>query len=155
VASKAILASSAILNLFMSIAITQIWEMINSLQVIVGLLFFNTFMPANSKLFFSFIIDMTEFEVLPSALIFEDAFPFLIQDEEIEGEEVEDSRLLKAKEKKKDSKSKDSDEEEGGGMIEKVGTIFLIGIAIILLIPIFILLRIFRGLHPTIRAYHD
>ena len=58
-------ASTTIINLLQGIALSQVWSLVNGLQIIVHLPLFNSKFPANSELFLSELIDIATFEMLP------------------------------------------------------------------------------------------
>ncbi len=60
-------------NILISASLSQIWGMINVLQLIVNLPLFAITFPPNARVFYSIIISISEFDVLPASDI-ESAF---------------------------------------------------------------------------------
>ena len=75
--SKTILATTVITNLLLRSTISQIWGMINALQIIAYMTYLNVYFPANVEIFFGFIINLSEFDIFPTADILHFIFPFL------------------------------------------------------------------------------
>jgi hypothetical protein len=70
IASLSVLTSSVVTDLLMNLAMSRVFEMINSLQLIAFLQNYNVYMPANADYFLNFVTEMAEFDVLPKELIF-------------------------------------------------------------------------------------
>ena len=73
------LAGNFALNMILQAALSQLWSMINSQQLLVTLPMFNQQIPANAGLFYGFIMDVASFDLLPTELIY-DAY-FNLKDE--------------------------------------------------------------------------
>ena len=64
---KSFMIGNFALNLLLSASLQQIWGMINVLQIIVNLPLFAVTFPPNARVFFSIIISLSEFDVLPAS----------------------------------------------------------------------------------------
>ena len=56
-------------NLLTKISLSQVWSLVNGLQVIVHLPLFNCKFPANAEMFLSKLIDVATFEILPEEYV--------------------------------------------------------------------------------------
>lgn len=65
VGSSTILAGAFFANLLMKASLSNLWGMINSVQVISFLALQHVYFPSNSEAFFEFIIDLSEFDLIP------------------------------------------------------------------------------------------
>ena len=65
---KVMSAGTFILNSALSISLSYLWGLINSIQIISYLPFFNTMVPANVISFYNFLNDMQNFNFIPISL---------------------------------------------------------------------------------------
>ena len=63
------MGSNLIINLVMAASLSQLWSMLNGLQLAVHLPLFNLNFPANANLFIEFIIQVATFDLVPPDLI--------------------------------------------------------------------------------------
>jgi len=69
--SKGIVIGTFIANLMMSGSLSLLWGMINALQIISHLPYFNVYMPANAQIFYTFMNNISNFDVIPTDSIFQ------------------------------------------------------------------------------------
>jgi hypothetical protein len=76
-ASNAVLATTLFVNLLMRASFSQIWGMINSVQIIAYMTLLSLMFPQNSLDFFEFVLNLSEFDILPIDDLTAGMFPFL------------------------------------------------------------------------------
>lgn len=69
VAASAILSSSFFVNLILAASLSQLWSMLNGLQLAVHLPLFDLAFPANASLTIEFIITVATFDLVPPEFI--------------------------------------------------------------------------------------
>jgi len=77
-----------VLNWLLSFSLSLLWGMINSLQIVVHFPLTSLVYPANAKLFYSFFITISTFDMLPTKTI--NAFIFTFSEEEAISENFEE-----------------------------------------------------------------
>jgi len=75
------MGSNMVINLLLQASISQLWQMLNGLQLTVHMPLFHLSFPANTNFFISFILTVANFEIIPSDVVmmafdFPDAEPF-------------------------------------------------------------------------------
>mmetsp|Transcript_42755 Transcript_42755/g.41107 ORF Transcript_42755/g.41107 Transcript_42755/m.41107 type:complete len:105 (-) Transcript_42755:753-1067(-) len=73
---NSLVIGNAVLNIFLSSSLSFLWGMINALQIIVNIPLFTISFPANAKMFYSFIVGIATFDVIPMEAIQEKFFSF-------------------------------------------------------------------------------
>mmetsp|Transcript_39890 Transcript_39890/g.29426 ORF Transcript_39890/g.29426 Transcript_39890/m.29426 type:complete len:103 (+) Transcript_39890:99-407(+) len=73
---KTVVIGNAILNIVLSSSLSLLWGMINALQIIVNIPLFTISFPANAKMFYSFIVSIATFDIIPMDKIEEKFFSF-------------------------------------------------------------------------------
>jgi hypothetical protein len=54
------------LQVFMSVSMQLLWGMVNTLQVVIHMNMLSVIMPANVQYFFSFIVNIVNFKIIPT-----------------------------------------------------------------------------------------
>lgn len=70
-ATKSVVIGSGVVSLLLQGSLSMLWGMINACQIIAHLPYFNLMMPANAALFFNFVIELSEFDIIETDFIFE------------------------------------------------------------------------------------
>jgi len=68
--SKGVVIGSFAANVVLSASLSLLWGMINALQIISHLPYFNIMMPANAQDFYNFLNDISNFNIIPTDMIF-------------------------------------------------------------------------------------
>ena len=80
--ATAVMGGNFVINLILAASLSQLWSMLNGLQLAVHLPLFNLLFPANANMFIEFVIDLATFDLVPPELILmifsfpEDTEPF-------------------------------------------------------------------------------
>lgn len=64
------------LQLFMSVSMQLLWGMVNTLQLVIHMNMLTVLIPANVQFFFSFIVNIVNFKVVPTDTIINTIFSF-------------------------------------------------------------------------------
>lgn len=80
--AKAVMAGSLAFNLLFSFALQQIWDTLNSLQVIGYMSYFNVYTPNHVSVFYGVVLDLAELDFVDLTPQAQSVFPFLRTDEE-------------------------------------------------------------------------
>lgn len=67
--SSAVMGSNFLLNLILAASLSQLWSMLNGLQLAVHLPLFNLNFPANANFFIEFVIQVATFDLIPPELV--------------------------------------------------------------------------------------
>jgi hypothetical protein len=106
---------SIVVNALLGFGMSNVYEMLNSLQLMATINYMNVFTPANVSSFYGFIIKMAEFDILPMAKIYNSVYSVLNIDIESiissSPEDEADDRELASKQKSSSSKKKKTDED--------------------------------------------
>jgi hypothetical protein len=78
--SKVVAVVVSFSNVFLSAALTQLWGMVNALQVIVYTSKFNLYLPANVLTYFDAILEIAEFNIIPTDQFIDKILPFQAAD---------------------------------------------------------------------------
>ena len=79
--STGILASNAVINIFLQGSLNQVWGMINNLQMIIHAPLINIQFPGNAFMLYEVMITVATFDILPSETILPAMFPDLDEEE--------------------------------------------------------------------------
>lgn len=88
--TKTVLITAFVINTAISASVDEIWGTINSLQMISLQNEFNLYSPSNSQVFFKFVTDLSELEIIPNEWVEQHLFFFLKDLEEEEEESTKD-----------------------------------------------------------------
>ena len=80
-ASTAAVGTNFIINIMLSASLNQLWSMMNGLQIFVSMPLMNVKFPANANSFIVFLVDIANFDILPTDIVFEYIFTFPEDDE--------------------------------------------------------------------------
>jgi hypothetical protein len=69
--SKALTIGTLILNIVLSQSLGALWEAINSLQLMAHMSMFSALIPMNVSMFDAKILELVNFDIIPTELIFE------------------------------------------------------------------------------------
>ena len=67
--SKTVSVGTFVINILLSASLSLLWGMINALQIIGHLPFFNVFMPASAEMFFDIVQELMEFDIIPTDFV--------------------------------------------------------------------------------------
>ena len=73
------MASNLALNIILSASLQQLWSMVNTQQLVVLMPLWNIRLPANAALFFSFIMTIASFDLVPTDTFYDEYFPKMAQ----------------------------------------------------------------------------
>ena len=75
-AMNAVALGNVVASAFMSVSMNLLWGMVNTLQLIIHLPLISVYFPQNCQLFFSFIVDIVNFSLIPTDKIMNKIFSF-------------------------------------------------------------------------------
>jgi hypothetical protein len=70
----AVVTYNFVLNFFLQAALSQLWSMVNTQQIIVMMPLFNLNLPANAGIFYAFIMNLASFNFLPTGTFYNKYF---------------------------------------------------------------------------------
>lgn len=115
--------------------------MINALQIIAHLPYFNIMMPSNAAFFFNFVIDLSEFDIIPTDFIFE----WLgFGSSEVDYEEGTSPKDLFARSLQETEETEQKVTKGKSNIFKELGTVFLALLVGGILLLVFILLMLLR-----------
>jgi hypothetical protein len=77
IGGTSIVCWALVTNILMEASISYVWGTLSALQLVAYITFINALVPANAQLFFETIIELSEFDVIPTDWIFDLVFPNL------------------------------------------------------------------------------
>jgi hypothetical protein len=149
--AKAFMAGSMAFNLLFSFALQQIWDTLNSLQVIGYMSYFNVYTPNHVSVFYSVVLDLAELDFVDLTPQAQAIFPFLKTEDQEEGEAGDESEAESRRLAYTVGSSDEADEDNRADILQALATLMIFALAVPAVIIIVLLIYWGRKLHSSIQ----
>lgn len=157
---KASYASSLAVTIYTG-ALSQIWAMINEMQLLAYIFYMNIYIPGNAQMFFDFLIEISEFRLFDtSQYSYEFVHKLYIIYKQLVGEEIKTEHKgrhmrIRRKQKSKENSFKTKEEEEDDEQIfhQRIAPMLLQIIVLIISAVLFLILGIWQVFDRQVRPY--